>query len=98
MTARSCDDDFFYALVLFQARVVAFVAAAKTTEERTHRAAALMTALKNLSCEDYPQFTQSQARLMETRGEFGCPDGYVLCHGVCMQSCYDEIYTVNPLG
>jgi len=91
MKARSCDDDFFYALVLFQARVVAFVSAAKTVEERTHRAEALTTALKTFSVKDYPQFTQFQARLSETLAEYGCDEGYVLCHGVCMQSCYDEI-------
>jgi len=93
---NSFNGDFFHALVLFQVKAVAFVATAKTKDERATRAKRLTQTLERLSVADFNDF---HAALKKGRALIGggcsCPPGYVCCHGVCMpeESCYGVLDT-----
>jgi len=87
MKAESSDSDFFQALVLFQVKAVAFGAAAKG-EDKAYRATAMKKALETLSVEGFREFLPQLGEKPVTEvATLGCDKDYVLCHGVCMQSC-----------
>jgi hypothetical protein len=90
MKAKSFDGDFFHALVLFQVKAVAFVATARSKNERAMRAKRLTQTLERLSVLDFKHFHAALKGRALIEGGCPCGDGYVCCHGVCMpeESCY----------